>query len=93
MLRESLSARERTTSANPPSRRERVCIGVAAGKGAGDGMAEVGHKHQHQRAFALQQVPEAVLGTVGGIVHKEGELVPNAQYAPPTAIAPLSPKI
>ena len=54
-----------------------VCIGVAAGKGAGDGVAEVCHKHQHQRRALRKQVAEAVLRAVRCIVQKEGELVPD----------------
>ena len=56
----------------------RVCIGVAAGKRAGDGMAEVRHEHQHQRGLRVQQVAEAVARAVGRIIQKEGEPVPDA---------------
>ena len=55
----------------------RVCIGVAAGKRAGDGMAEVRHEHQHQRGLRVQQVAEAVARAVGRIIQKEGEPVPD----------------
>ena len=55
-----------------------IGLGVAAGKGAGDWVAEVGHKHQHQRAFALQQVAEAILRAVRRIIHEKGKLVPNS---------------
>lgn len=45
----------------------RVCIGVAAGKRASDGMAEVRHEHQHQRGLCVQQVAEPVARAVGRI--------------------------
>ena len=55
-----------------------VGVGIAACKGARDGMAEVRHKDHHQRGAGLQQITEAIVGAVGRVIQKEGESVPNA---------------
>ena len=54
-----------------------VGAGVALRKGARDRVAEVVHEHKHQRRLGGQQVPEAVLGAVGGIVAEKGQFIPR----------------